>query len=65
MARIAVAGFLHETNTFAPIKTTWDDFLRAEDFPGLTEGAAILETVPPMHQFVSRGNANQSANHSH
>ena len=49
MARIAVAGFLHETNTFAPIKTTWDDFLRAEDFPGLTEGAAILETFPPMN----------------
>ncbi len=49
MARIAVAGFLHETNTFAPIKTTWDDFLRAEDFPGLTEGAAILETFPSMN----------------
>jgi microcystin degradation protein MlrC len=52
MARIAVAGFLHETNTFAPIKTTWEDFLRAEDFPGLTEGPAILDTFPSMNVGV-------------
>lgn len=46
MAVIAHAGFLHETNTFAPVKTTWDDFLREESFPGLTEGEAILERFP-------------------
>ena len=29
MARIAVAGFQHETNTFAPQRATWADFERA------------------------------------
>jgi microcystin degradation protein MlrC len=29
MARIAIAGFLHETNTFAPLLTTFDDFYSA------------------------------------
>ena len=43
MARIAHAGFLHETNTFAPIKASWDDFLRSESFPGLTEGEAVTD----------------------
>ncbi len=46
MSRIAHAGFLHETNTFAPQKATWDDFLRAESFPGLTLGADILTVMP-------------------
>ena len=26
MTRVAVGGFLHETNTFAPTKATYDDF---------------------------------------
>ncbi len=46
MARIAHAGFMHETNTFAPIKANWDDFVRAESFPGLTEGPAMLDVFP-------------------
>ena len=29
MTRIAVAGFLHETNTFAPLPTTFEDFASA------------------------------------
>ena len=49
MARIALAGFMHETNTFAPIKATWDDFVRAESFPGLTLGDEILEVFPPIN----------------
>lgn len=49
MARIAFAGFLHETNTFAPIKASWDDFVRAEGFPGLTQGPAMLEVFPPIN----------------
>ena len=49
MARIAIAGFMHETNTFAPIKATWQDFVRAESFPGLTQGAEILEIFPPIN----------------
>src|SRR4051794_22228345 len=27
--RIAVGGFMHETNTFVATPTTWDDFVRA------------------------------------
>ena len=46
MSRIAHAGFLHETNTFAPQKATWEDFLRAESFPGLTIGEDILTAMP-------------------
>ena len=46
MSRIAHGGFLHETNTFAPQKATWDDFLRTESFPGLTLGADILTVMP-------------------
>ena len=49
MASIAHAGFMHETNTFAPIKATWEHFVRAEDFPGLTEGQAMLEVFPGMN----------------
>ena len=30
MARIAVGGFQHETNTFAPQQATWDEFVRAD-----------------------------------
>jgi microcystin degradation protein MlrC len=46
MATIAVAGFMHETNTFAPIKAGWEDFLRHESSPGLSQGAEILERFP-------------------
>lgn len=49
MPLIAHAGFLHETNTFAPLQATWDDFVRAEGFPGLTQGAAMLVRFPSMN----------------
>lgn len=45
MARIAHAGFIHETNTFAPMKTTWDDFSRPGFFPGLLQGQAVIEKL--------------------
>src|SRR5687767_854495 len=40
--RIAVGGFMHETNTFVPTPTTWDDFARGGAWPKATEGEAIL-----------------------
>lgn len=44
MARIALAGFLHETNTFSPYLTTYDDFTRVGGtFPGLLRGQEILQ----------------------
>ena len=45
MARIAVAGFQHETNTFAPLKATLADFEQADAWPGLTTGPALFDAV--------------------
>jgi microcystin degradation protein MlrC len=47
--RIAVAGFQHETNTFAPLKATWDDFVRPGGWPGLTRSADIPPTFAGMN----------------
>lgn len=45
MARIAVAGFQHETNTFAPQRTTWSDFERADAWPPLLRGPDLVRGV--------------------
>lgn len=42
-ARVAIAGFQHETNTFVPIPTTYDDFVRAGAWPAMTVGQAMLD----------------------
>jgi len=42
MARIAIGGFQHETNTFAPVKASFRDFEQADGWPGLTRGGDIL-----------------------
>src|SRR5580658_7990352 len=41
MTRIAVGGFLHETNTFAPTKAAYDDFVHGGGWPAMTQGADI------------------------
>lgn len=45
MARIAHAGFHHETNTFAPMKTTWHNFSRPDSAMGLVQGQALIEKL--------------------
>src|SRR4051812_12022255 len=45
MTRIAVGGFLHETNTFAPTKATYDGFLHGGGWPPMREGAKLLEKM--------------------
>src|SRR6266581_1550185 len=45
MTRVAVGGFLHETNTFAPTKATYDDFVHGGGWPSMTEGAEILTVM--------------------
>lgn len=45
MSRIAVGGFQHETNTFAPQRAAWDDFARADAWPGYVRGAELFEAV--------------------
>jgi microcystin degradation protein MlrC len=43
--RIAIGGFQHETNTFAPSKATFERFERGEGWPPLLRGADIPEAV--------------------
>jgi microcystin degradation protein MlrC len=43
--RIAIGGFQHETNTFAPNPATLEDFAAADGWPGLTRGAPLFEAV--------------------
>ena len=49
MSRIAVGGFQHETNTFAPSKATFADFEKAGGWPGLTRGAAVFRAFEGMN----------------
>lgn len=54
--RIFVAGFQHETNTFAPSKADWAAFESGAGYPESTRGAAMLErlggTVQPLGGFI-------------
>lgn len=43
--RIAVGGFQHETNTFAPVQATLDDFIAPDAWPGLVRGADLLDAI--------------------
>ena len=54
--RIFVAGFQHETNTFAPSKADWDAFESGSAFPAFSHGQAMLDqlagTSLPMGGFI-------------
>ena len=45
MTRIAVGGFLHETNTFAPTKATYDDFVHGGGWPAMAQGGDVLKVM--------------------
>jgi len=49
MARIAVGGLHHETNTFAPLKATYEEFERGGGWPGLQRGPAVLTAFEGMN----------------
>src|SRR3546814_18703228 len=53
MARIGVAGFLHETNTFANDITTFAHFAQADAWPGLLTGPSLLSETQGMNLAVS------------
>jgi microcystin degradation protein MlrC len=40
---VLIAGFQHETNTFAPTRADWAAFNRGETFPGYVEGQAMID----------------------
>src|SRR5258708_16136521 len=54
MTRVAVGGFLHETNTFAPTKATYDDFVHGGGWPSMTEGTEILTAMRKINVGLAR-----------
>ena len=62
MTRIAVGGFLHETNTFAPTKATYADFVHGGGWPAMAEGADVLKTMRNINVglagFIEQAEAN-------
>jgi microcystin degradation protein MlrC len=45
MTRILIAGFQHETNTFAPSLADWAAFTRGDSFPAYMRGPAMVEAL--------------------
>ena len=45
MTCIAVGGFLHETNTFAPTKAVYDAFVQGGGWPPMSQGPKLLEKM--------------------
>ena len=56
--RIAVGGFQHETNTFAPHRADFAAFARADSWPPLVRGAALFDSMAglnlPLAGFIER-----------
>ena len=55
MPRIAVGGLHHETNTFAPLKATYEEFLQGGGWPGLQRGQSFFSTFPGMNLPIAGG----------
>jgi microcystin degradation protein MlrC len=64
MARIAIAGFLHETNTFVRRHTGMDAFLTADAWPGLVQGLALFDAVAGANIAIA-GFIKEAAAHHH
>jgi len=47
--RVLVAGFQHETNTFAPSLADWAAFNRGDGFPPYQRGEAMLRKLRPIN----------------
>src|SRR6187455_939514 len=62
MTRIAVGAFLHETNTFAPTRATYDDFVHGGGWPSMAHGADVLKVMRKINVglagFVEAAEAN-------
>ncbi len=64
MARIAIAGFLHETNTFVQRTTGMDAFVTADAWPGLVQGPALFDAVSGANIAIA-GFIKEAAAHHH
>jgi microcystin degradation protein MlrC len=49
MARIAIGGWQHETNTFAPVKADFTAFAEPGGWPGLSRGREMFDAVEGVH----------------
>src|SRR4051794_24362548 len=62
MTRIAIGAFLHETNTFAPTKATYDDFVHGGSWPSMARGADMLKVMRKVNiglaGFIAEAEAN-------
>ena len=61
MPRILIAGYQHETNTFAPSRADWAAFNRGDSFPAFIRGAAMQAALTginiPVGGFIEFGKA--------
>ena len=58
--KILIAGFQHETNTFAPTKASYPSFVQGEGFPPLVRGADVLglrDVNVPIGGFIKAAQA--------
>ncbi|CAB3777489.1 hypothetical protein LMG28614_00399 [Paraburkholderia ultramafica] len=59
--KILIAGFQHETNTFAPTKASYTSFIQGEGFPPLARGIdvmALRDVNVPIGGFIQVAQAN-------
>ena len=49
MARIAIGGWQHETNTFATIKAGFESFATADEWPALCSGDRLFSSIEGVH----------------
>ena len=45
--RIAIGGFLHESHSFAPVATGWEEFRTPGGFPAYHRGAGLFDVLRP------------------
>lgn len=53
--RVAFAGFLHETNTFAPVPATMDDFIQGGGYIPMSRGPQLLDNAVDVNLGVAGG----------
>ncbi len=62
--RIAVASFQHETNTFSPRLTEFEDYLQVDSWPGLLIADQVTETLAGLN-IASEGFMQTAKQHGH
>jgi microcystin degradation protein MlrC len=53
MTRIAIGAFLHETNTFAPTRATYADFVHGGGWPAMALGDGVLKIMRNINSGIA------------